>query len=256
MNPLRTILDTDRPAIGTWLSLGSPNVAEILARSGLDWLLIDAQHSAIGPAEVLDLVRTVAAGGASPVVRVASADGQLIGQALDSGAHGVMVPMVADPETAMRVVSVAAYPPKGERSIGGFRGQFGFALSRSDYLVSGGQPLIAIQIENREGLDRVDEILSVDGLDVCFVGPQDLAASLGLQPVLDSTEPTYAKALERIVRSAQDYQVRLGILTATNEGAERYRAMGFALIAISTDARVLAEAASALSTAATGRTAP
>lgn len=236
-------------ALGTWLSLGSSNVAEVLAHAGFDWLLIDGQHSPIGPAEAFDLTRLVGGAGVSPVVRVASADGAQITHALDAGAHGVMVPMVDSSETAARVVALSTYPPGGERSIGGFRAQYSFGVSRAEYLASGGEPLVIIQIEDRHAVDRIDEILAVEGLDVCFVGPQDLAASLGLPPILDSTEPGYTDALARIAHSAERHNVRLGILTATTEGAERHIDQGFRLVAVSTDARLLGESARALSAA-------
>jgi 2-keto-3-deoxy-L-rhamnonate aldolase RhmA len=250
VNPLRRRLEGGQIALGTWLSLGSPNVAEVLAHAGFDWLLIDGQHSPIGPAETFDLSRLVAAAGVSPVVRVASADAALINHALDAGAHGVMVPMVDSSEAAARVVAVSMYPPKGERSIGGYRAQYSFGASRADYLASGGEPLVVIQIEDRRAVDRIDEILAVGGLDVCFVGPQDLAASLGLPPILDSAEPRYVDALARIVHSAQRHNVGLGILTATIEAAERHVDQGFRLIAVSTDARLLGESARAMTTRA------
>jgi len=112
-------------------------------------------------------------------------------------------------------------------------------MTRADYLALGAPALVAIQIESGLAVKRVDEILAVKGVDVCFVGPQDLAASLGLTPRLDSTEPAYQAALDAIIAAAVRRGTALGILTGTLEGAIELRQRGFTMIAVSTDARLL-----------------
>jgi 4-hydroxy-2-oxoheptanedioate aldolase len=253
VNRLRELLKTGRPALGTWLSLAAPNVADVLGRCGFDWLLIDGQHSPVGPAEAFELARTVASTGASPVVRVGGLDAGAFNQALDAGAHGLMVPSVATPEEAARAVALATYPPRGERSIGGYRAQHAFGITRADYLALGAPALVAIQIESGLAVKRLDEILAVEGVDVCFVGPQDLAASLGLMPRLDSTEPAYQAALDAIIAAAVRRGTALGILTGTLEGAIELRQRGFTMIAISTDARLLEVSARDITLAFAGR---
>lgn len=249
MNRLRELLRAGRPAIGTWLSLGSANVADVLGRGGFDWLLIDGQHSPVGPAEMFELARTVAGTGGSPVIRVGGLDPHAFNQALDAGAHGVMVPSIATPEAAARAVSLATYPPGGERSIGGFWAHHAFRQPRGEYLAAGAPALVVLQIESRDAVRRADEILATGGIDVCFIGPQDLAASLGLTPQLDSSEPSYLAALGAITTAAQRRHVPLGVLTGTVAGAAWHLEHGFTMIAVATDARFLEAAARDITTA-------
>jgi 4-hydroxy-2-oxoheptanedioate aldolase len=211
----------------------------VLGRVGLDWLLIDGQHSPLGPAEIFEMARTVVSTGVSPVIRVAGSEAADFAQALDAGAHGVMVPMVSSPDAARRAVALATYPPRGERSIGGFWAHHAFGMARAEYLASGAPALVIIQLEGREAVERVDEILAVEGIDACFVGPQDLAASLGLPPILDSQEPAYLTALETIRSAALRHGLPVGILTGGLEGALRHLEHGFTMVAVGTDARLL-----------------
>lgn len=243
MSRLREQLLAERPAIGCWLSLGSPPVADVLARAGFDWLLIDGQHSPVGPAEMTAISRTVFAAGASPVIRVSSLEPATVNQALDAGAHGIMVPAVSDARQAERAVSLATYPPRGVRSIGGYGAQHHFGLSRGDYLAAGRPAMIIVQIEDARAVDMADEILGVDGIDACFVGPQDLCASLGLTPRLDSQEERYLEALDRISEAARRRRIVLGILAGDAESAAGYLRAGFRMVAVSTDARLLESAA-------------
>ncbi len=175
------ILANGQPAIGCWLSLGSPGAAEILGRAGFDWLLIDQQHSAVGSDSLLDMIRAVNVSGSSPIVRVPRNEPQWFEQALDSGAHGVMVPMVSDRKAAEQAVMSARYPPHGLRSIGGYRAQFSFGLARDAYLLQAHQIIeVWVQIEDQRAVKHADAIANVPGVTGLFVGPQDLAASLGL----------------------------------------------------------------------------
>jgi 2-keto-3-deoxy-L-rhamnonate aldolase RhmA len=116
-------------------------------------------------------------------------------------------------------------------------------MTRVDYLALGAPALVVLQIESQEAVARMDEILAIDGIDVCFVGPQDLAASLGLAPQLDSAEPRYLAALETIVAAASRHGVPLGILVGSREAADRQLTRGFQMIAVGTDARLLEDRA-------------
>ena len=250
MTPVADRLRAGRPAIGAWLSLASANVADVLGRTGFDWLLIDGQHSPLGPAEIFDLVRVVVGTGASPIVRVRQLDAADIADALDAGAHGVMVPMISSPDAAARAVTMATYPPRGTRSIGGYGAHHAFGMARADYLAAGAPALIIIQLEDAEAVDRADEILAVEGIGACFVGPQDLAAALGVAPVLDSREPAYLAALEKIRSAAARHGVPVGILTGSVEDALRHLDLGFTMVAVSTDARLLERSGREVTTAA------
>lgn len=239
-------LRSGRPALGTWLSLGSAAVADVLGRTGFDFLLVDGQHSPIGPAEMSEISRAVLATGASPVIRVASLDGAAVAHALDRGAHAVMVPSVSTAEDARRAVELATFPPAGRRSIGGYGAPHAFGASRDEYLAAGAPALVVIQIEDAAAVDRLDQILAVPGIDVCFIGPQDLAASLGAPAQLDSRDPRYRAALERIVSVAKDRGVCLGILAGTIESAMESLDLGFRMVAVATDVRLLQSAADSI----------
>lgn len=236
-----------RPARGCWLSLGSTGAAEILGRAGFDWLLIDQQHSAVGPELLLEMVRAVNASGSSPMVRIPRNEPNWFDQALDAGAHGVMVPMISDQPSAERAVASARYPPHGSRSIGGYRAQYSFAIPREEYLHEAGAMIeLWMQIEDREAVKNADAIANVPGVTGLFVGPQDLAADLGLSPVIEPNDERFEDALERLLQVSARSGRPLGILTSDADSAERRVQQGFEIVAISSDARILASAGGAL----------
>lgn len=229
-------------ALGAWLSLGSPAVAELLGHAGFDWVLIDQQHAAVGPSEMLELVRAVASSGAAPIVRIAANTPEYFAHALDAGAHGIMVPMVEDREAAEAAVRAFTYPPNGTRSIGGYRAHLAFGMARGEYLDSPPASLI-VQIEHRRAIDNVEEIASVPGIDVLFVGPQDLSASYGLRPSLEIGHPRMREAIDALVRAARVHGVGLGSLCSGVDSAREYVDAGFSMLAIGTDAAMLTGAA-------------
>lgn len=230
--------------VGTWLSLGSPAAAEVIGHAGFDWILIDQQHSPVGPAEMVDLIRAVSSSGAAPIVRIPANTPHYFGYALDAGAHGVMVPMVEDLAAAQSAVRSFAYPPAGARSIGGYRAHLAFGMNRADYFANPPARLI-IQLEHWRAVEHVDAIASVSGIDVLFLGPQDLSASYGLAPSLETVEPAMASAIEALQRAARIYDVELGALCRDVDSARRYAAAGFTWLAVGTDAAMLTGVAQA-----------
>lgn len=227
--------------VGCWLSLASPSAAEVLGHAGFDWLLIDQQHSPVGPSALHEMVRAVSSSGASPVVRVARNESWLFDQALDAGAHGVMVPMVSNDEAARVAVRSLRYPPDGQRSIGGYRAQYSFGITRDAYLEQATELIdLWVQIEDREALANAEAIAGVEGVTGLFVGPQDLAASLDLSPMLEPAAAEFEDALQHLLNVAGRTGCPLGILVADMESARRRIRQGFAIIAISSDARLLA----------------
>jgi 4-hydroxy-2-oxoheptanedioate aldolase len=236
------MLTAEEPVIGAWLSLGSPAAAEILGGAGFDWLLVDQQHSAVGPEMLLAMIRAINVTGCSPVVRVLRNEPAWINQALDSGAHGVMVPMVSDRRAAEEASMSARYPPLGQRSIGGYRAQYSFGMSRADYLAKSSEFVqVWVQIEDRLAVRNAEAIASVPGVTGLFVGPQDLAASLGLEPVLEPTAPAFQDALDHLLDVSVRSRRPLGILVPDRESAGRRLREGFRIVAISGDARILAD---------------
>jgi len=157
--------------------------------------------------------------------------------ALDAGAWGVVVPMVNTREEAQRALDYSKYPPLGNRSIGGIFGPYGFGTtSWPDYTkVANDEIMVIAQIESAQGIQNVDEILSVPGIDVAFIGPNDLHAQLGLVPSSDGAEPEFLDALERVKVAARKYDIALGIFSDDGLAATTRIEQGFQMISVTTD---------------------
>ncbi|MDQ2902127.1 MAG: aldolase/citrate lyase family protein [Ktedonobacteraceae bacterium] len=237
-NQVKEKLKRGEPALGAWLSLPSISAARIMSRLGFDWLVVDMEHSAQNPVLMADMVATIADSGlCAPIVRVPGHGVEWFKWALDAGAWGVVVPMVNTPEEARRVVEHAKYPPSGARSIGGAFGPYGFGITDwPDYArIANAETLVIVQIESAPGLQNVDDILAVPGIDVAFVGPNDLHAQLGLTPSSDGAEPEFMQALERIKAAARQHAIALGIFSSDGHAAATRIQQGFQMISVTTD---------------------
>ena len=176
-------IDAGGPAIGLWASIPSPLTAEAVALAGPDYVVADQQHGALEPTTLMAMLQAVAGAGSAPLVRVARNEPFAIGQALDLGAQGVIVPMVESGEEAARAVAACRYAPEGIRSFGALRAG------------AGERPLCLVMIETRAGLEQVAEIAATPGLDGIYIGPSDLALSLGLHPTIRLEHPQVLEAL-------------------------------------------------------------
>lgn len=237
-NQVKAKLKRGEPALGAWLSLPDVSAARIMARLGFDWLVVDMEHSAHNAALMGDMVGAIAdAGTCAPIVRVPGYGVEWFKWALDAGAWGIIVPMINTREEAQRVIEYTKYPPVGLRSIGGIFGPYGFGISNwSEYAQTANEEtLVAVQIESAPALENIDEILSVPGIDVAFVGPNDLHAQLGLTPSSDGAEPEFMDALARIQAAARRHNVATGIFSSGGEAAARRVSQGFQMISVTTD---------------------
>ena len=237
-NHVKEKLKRGEPALGAWLSLPSVPSARIMARLGFDWLVVDMEHSAQNPVLMADMVATIAdAGTCAPVVRIPANSVEWFKWTLDAGAWGVVVPMVNSREEAQRAVEYTKYPPLGARSIGGAFGPYGFGITNwPEYArTANDEILVIIQIESREGLQHLDEILSVPGIDVAFIGPNDLHAQLGLTPSSEGAEPEFTEALERIKAAARQYHLATGIYSSNGEAAAARMRQGYQMISVTSD---------------------
>jgi 4-hydroxy-2-oxoheptanedioate aldolase len=224
--------------LGGWLSLPSVFSARIMARLGFDWLSVDMEHSAQNPVLVAEMIATIAdAGTSAPFVRVPYNSVEWFKWVLDAGAWGVIVPMVNTREEAQRAVEWSRYPPIGMRSIGGVFGPYGFGITdRPSYArAADNEILVIIQIESVQALQNLDEILSVPGIDVAFIGPNDLHAQLGLPPSSEGAEPAFMEALERVKAAARKHSVALGIFSSDGEAAVERVRQGFQMVTVTTD---------------------
>jgi 4-hydroxy-2-oxoheptanedioate aldolase len=232
------------PLAGMWVCSGSPLVAEICAGGGVDWLLIDMEHAPNGLASVLAQLQAVAAYPVEPVVRLPSDDPVVVKQVLDLGARTVLVPMVSSAAQARDVVAAAHYPPRGRRGVGS-------ALSRSarwnrvpDYLARAEEHVcVMVQVETAEAVAATAEIAAVDGVDGVFVGPSDLAASMGL--LGQQTHPDVTAAARRAIADARAAGVPAGVNAFDPEVADAYTAAVASFVLVGADVTVLARASEA-----------
>lgn len=196
-------------SIGSWISMGSPYVAEIMAQAGFDWLVIDMEHSAANDlATTGRLIQVIDLAGCKPLARIASNDPVLIKQVMDAGAHGVIVPQVNTPAQAEAAVAALQYPPQGVRGVGLWRAQGygrGFEAYRA-WLEEG--RLLIVQIEHIQAVENLNAILAVEGVDGFIIGPYDLSASLGFPG--DFEHARVKQALAIVERVAQETEKMAG----------------------------------------------
>jgi 2-keto-3-deoxy-L-rhamnonate aldolase RhmA len=172
-------MDSNSVSIGSWITLGHFSIAEIMAEAGFDWLCIDLEHSVIDYLEVEKIISAIEHKNCIPYVRVGANDPLIIKRVLDAGAMGVIIPMVKTPEEAEQAVQFVKYPPQGSRGVGLARAQ-GYGFNFDEYSARANQEIkIIIQIEHVEAVEKLDSILSVEGIDGTIVGPYDLSGSMG-----------------------------------------------------------------------------
>lgn len=176
---LKTRLKNGELTIGSWLSFGFPPIAEMMAKAGYEWLVVDMEHTGIATNEMFQMIQVIELAGSVPLVRVGANDPLLIKRAMDSGAHGVIVPMICTAEEARRAVDSTYYPPRGSRGVGLSRAQdYGLGFERyKDWAAE--ETVVIAQIEHYRGAEEIDAILAVDGIDGFIIGPYDLSGSLG-----------------------------------------------------------------------------
>lgn len=176
---LRSKLRSGDLVIGSWLQFGYPQLAEMMARAGFDYLVVDMEHGAMGVTGMRDLIQVVQLAGASPVVRVPANEMHFIKTALDAGAEGIIVPDVRSPEEAAKAASSMFYPPRGARGVGLSRAQ-GFGMEFDRYRDEVEPELVLIvQLEHHRAVATAHDILAVDGVEGFLIGPYDLSGSLG-----------------------------------------------------------------------------
>lgn len=235
----------DRPLAGIWLCSGSALVAEICAGAGLDWALVDMEHSPNGLESVLTQLQVLAAYPVTPVVRVPTNDPVIIKQVLDLGAQTLLVPMVSSADEARAAVEAMRYPPRGRRGVGS-------ALARSarwnrtdGYLQQAdGQVSLIVQIETAAGVEEAEQIAAVDGVDGIFVGPSDLSASMGL--LGQQTHPDVVAAVHRTFAAAREGGTPVGVNAFDPAVAAGYAEAGARFILVGADVALLARGSEAL----------
>lgn len=221
--------------IGSWIQIGDPTVAEIMAKAGFDWLAIDMEHSSIGIEKAQSLIRVIDLSGVPPLVRVSGNDPVLIQHVLDAGACGIIVPNVNSPESAEAAVQAAHYPPSGTRGVGLWRAQeYGFGFEKYWDRQTAGN-IVIVQIEHIEAVDHLEAIIQTKGVDGFLIGPYDLSASLGIPGQFD--HPDFRAALDRVHRVSRKTHALMGThIVMPDVGAAREKINeGYRLIAFGID---------------------
>ncbi|MCX2748307.1 HpcH/HpaI aldolase/citrate lyase family protein [Arthrobacter sp. MI7-26] len=241
----QALASADRPLAGMWVCSGSPLIAELCAGAGLDWLLIDAEHSPNGLESILAQLQAVRGYPVQAVVRPPANDTVLLKQYLDLGVQDLLIPMVNTALEAQAAVAAVRYPPHGVRGVGS-------ALARAsrwnripDYLTRASETVsVTVQIETEAAVAAVEHILAVDGVDAIFVGPSDLAASMGL--LGQQEHPKVRAAVEHCLSAARTAGKPAGV-NAFNEGTARgYMAAGASFVLVGADVSLLARGTEAL----------
>jgi len=246
INRFKQGLREGRQLVGLWSSLSSAAATEILADSGFDWILIDTEHAANEPPMVADQLRAASLGTASPVVRPAWNDPVLFKRLLDLGSQTLLVPYIQSAEEAARAVAATRYPPRGNRGVASVHranryGRVPDYFSRADNEIC-----LLAQLETRTAVDALEEIAAVDGVDGVFVGPSDLAASLGHAG--NNAHPDVRRMIEDACGRARAVGTPIGILAPVESDARAYLDMGFAFVAVGSDIVVLRKGCDALVT--------
>ena len=231
---LKLKLKQNKLTIGSWITLGHPSIAEIMARAGFDWLTVDMEHSAITLQQAQQLIQVIELCGVIPLVRVGENNSNLIKRGMDAGAHGVIVPMVNTKEDAIKAVNAVKYPPVGTRGVGLARAQgYGLEFDKYKNWVNKNS-IVIVQIEHIKAVENLEDILSVEGIDAFIVGPYDLSGSIGRPG--DFEHPDTVSALKKIMEVSKKIKKTAGfhvippdadsVIGKINNG---YKFIGFSL---------------------------
>jgi len=221
--------------LGSWITLGHTSVAEIMAKAGFEWLVIDMEHSVITLDIAQQLIQVIEGCGAVPLVRVGENNATVIKRVMDAGAYGVIVPMVNTKKQAEAAVNAVKYPPVGSRGVGLARAQ-GYGNTFEEYRDWVNKESIVIaQIEHIDAVNNLEAILSVEGIDGCIIGPYDLSASLGVPGKFEHRD--VAAALKKVERICKAKKVALGyhIIQPDYKLVLEKKASGYSFIAFSLD---------------------
>jgi 2-keto-3-deoxy-L-rhamnonate aldolase RhmA len=245
-NSVKQALKAGQTVVGSEISrLRSPDIARIYAKAGFDFVFIDMEHSAYSMETVADMITAARSGGIVPIVRVPQADYTLISRVLDQGAMGIMVPRVNTPEHVRDIISWMRYPPDGARGFSATMAQTDFEETTIQGLMDSNnqQTLCAIQIERKEALEQLDEIMSFPGVDVACLGFTDLSIDLGIPGQID--HPRMQSITERAVHLAQKHNVAAGAIGLHLETLEYWAQKGMRFISYSNEVQLLQESATA-----------
>lgn len=229
---LKAIWRDGKTALGAWLSLREPLVAEAAANTGFDYVCIDMQHGLAEYSDAVALLQAMARSATTPIVRVPWNEPGIIGRVLDAGAMGVIIPMVNTPEEAAQAVAACRYAPVGRRSFGPLAAGTRYGPT---YFASANDRVACIpMIETKQAVDQIDDILAVDGIDAIYIGPADLSITYGLRPAVDNPGDPFDTALSTVLESCARHGVVPGIHANADLAGKRFAA-GFRMVTVGFD---------------------
>lgn len=238
-NPFKSILRAKKPLYGLWAGLADTTCLEICANAGFDWICIDGEHGPNTLRTVLLQLQVLRGLPVFPVVRPVSHEAALLKQYLDIGATNLLIPMVEDAATAAEIVRSIQYPPKGIRGVGTALARAADWGQNSEYLTTADQNLsLLLQIESKKALGQVTQIAATEGVDGLFVGPADLAASMGRPG--EPNHPDVQEAISRIIQQTLEAGKTIGIMATDPALARSYRDQGVTLLGVGVDTVILA----------------
>lgn len=241
-NILKEKLSTEKFAVGPFLKLPSPAVVEIMGLAGFDFVIIDCEHGPLNVLAAEDMVRAAHLSGIAAVMRITENNPAMISRALDIGVDAVQVPQVSARADAEKVVKAAKFSPAGERGVCRFVRASGYtSIEKSDYFQRANrETMVIIHIEGREGIDNLDEILQVEGIDIVFIGPYDLSQSLGLPGQVD--HPDVEKKMLEVVEKAAGKGKCVGTFVDDISTGHKWAKLGVQYISYSVDVGIIYEA--------------
>lgn len=238
MHSLKSRLRAGETLYGSMISLASPPLAQTLAASGLDWLLIDLEHGAITVESAQAMIAATAVADCTPLARVAWTVPWLAKPLLDGGAMGIVFPMVRTAEEARTAVAACRYPPEGERGWGPFYAPSRWGEGAFDYTKAANDAVVAaVLIEHIDAVDNIEAILAVPGIDVAMIAPFDLSVSLGKPGAFD--DPAFKAVFERAERAIKASPAALGGVAPTPERARELTARGYRFVMLGYDVLII-----------------
>ena len=226
-------MEKDAVSFGTWISIGTPVITELACSFNFDWLLLDLEHGCLTESEVLPNLQAMRHSNAAAIVRVPTAEPSLIARMLDRGAHGIMVPHVTSAEAAREIVAATRYAPQGQRGYSRTVRAYDYGLKPPEE--NSPHHVIMAQIENHAGIEAAEEIASIDGIDVLFVGPADLTHDLSARGMA----ALYQEGLSRVSTAAQKHGKKAGILVRDIKDIPNLKATGYSILAVDSDLGLL-----------------
>jgi 4-hydroxy-2-oxoheptanedioate aldolase len=241
-NKLKARIAAGKAAVNGWLAIPSGFSAEVMAQCGWDSVTVDLQHGVQDYQSMVQCFQAMQAHPITPLVRVPWNEPGIIGKCLDGGAMGIICPMVNNAAEAKALADASLYPPQGKRSNGPIRAAM-YGEASSYQATANTEVLVIAMIETREGIDNIDEILSVPGISGIYIGPSDMGLALGMIPILDREEPVILEIYDNLLASCKKHGKIAGLHNGTAAYAARMIQKGFRFVTIANDSGLMARAA-------------